>query len=251
MVKFFRKIRQTLIAENRISRYMMYATGEIFLVVIGILIALQVNNWNNDRVARQSEVKYLNNIILDLQKDLSGLDFLIEFRKTRIEGDKKLILQINGLAVDDITELTKNVVNTIMEERFTPNNNTYQELSNSGNLNIISNDSIKILLLQLEEEYKINRFAIDHETWDYREYISKPVISHTNLDRIYPVFTGEKSIESQKISIDDFKKLFESKEFKNGLFIMMSTSAAFIPIYENIRTKSKKIIDMIKTDLNL
>ena len=49
MIKFFRKIRQNLIIENKTSKYFKYAIGEIILVVIGILIALQINNWNENR----------------------------------------------------------------------------------------------------------------------------------------------------------------------------------------------------------
>lgn len=52
MIKFFRKIRKNMIKENRTSKYLVYAIGEIVLVVIGILIALQVNNWNEERKTR-------------------------------------------------------------------------------------------------------------------------------------------------------------------------------------------------------
>jgi hypothetical protein len=58
--------------------------------------------------------------------------------------------------------MTVNIANSLMEERFTPNNSTYNELASSGNLNLISNDTIKTLLLELEELYKKNDFAIDH-----------------------------------------------------------------------------------------
>ena len=57
MIKFFRKIRQKLITENKFNRYLLYAIGEIILVVIGILIALQVNNWNNDRIIERHTLK--------------------------------------------------------------------------------------------------------------------------------------------------------------------------------------------------
>jgi hypothetical protein len=58
--------------------------------------------------------------------------------------------------------MTVYIANSLMEERFTPNNSTYNELASSGNLNLISNDTIKTLLLELEELYKKNDFAIDH-----------------------------------------------------------------------------------------
>jgi len=67
MIKFFRNIRQSLVMENKTSKYLKYAIGEIILVVIGILIALQINNWNE---SRQNEAK-ITNILEDIQKDLS------------------------------------------------------------------------------------------------------------------------------------------------------------------------------------
>jgi sensor domain CHASE-containing protein len=80
LFRFFRSLRQKLLAENRVGRYLAYALGEILLVVIGILIALQVNTWNEDRVQRSREVKYLKNIRLDLEKDLASLDYQIANR---------------------------------------------------------------------------------------------------------------------------------------------------------------------------
>ena len=59
MIKFFRKIRFGMISKNKISNYIIYAFGEIFLVVIGILIALQINNWNEERKDRIQEQKIL------------------------------------------------------------------------------------------------------------------------------------------------------------------------------------------------
>lgn len=248
MIKFFTNIRRKLAAENKIWAYSRYAIGEIFLVVIGILIALQVNNWNIERIDRKSELKFLKNIQLDLEKDLSSLSFLINFRKERIKGDSKIIQQINGAPIEDINEVTKNVVNTIMEQRFSPNNNTYVELSSSGNLNLISNDSIKSLLLELEALYKLNNFGIDHEAFDYREYISKPLAKHVNLEQLTPVYLNEKTIEEQGITTESFKTLFESKEYKNGLYIISLTSKDMITLYEDIDNKSKQIIAMIQKE---
>ena len=60
MIKIFRKIRQQSLTENKFSKYLIYAIGEIILVAIGILIALQVNNWNNSRIERKTEIKLMN-----------------------------------------------------------------------------------------------------------------------------------------------------------------------------------------------
>ncbi|MCR9015406.1 DUF6090 family protein [Aquiflexum gelatinilyticum] len=69
MIKFFRKIRQKLLQQNKVGSYLKYAIGEIFLLVIGILIALQINNANEAYKARQSERVVLNNLVQDLQAD--------------------------------------------------------------------------------------------------------------------------------------------------------------------------------------
>jgi len=69
MIKFFRRIRQQLLTENKFSKYLLYAIGEILLVVIGILIAIQINEWNRDRKLYQVELESYQLIITDLKKD--------------------------------------------------------------------------------------------------------------------------------------------------------------------------------------
>jgi hypothetical protein len=69
MITLFRKIRQKLLTQNQVTRYLIYALGEILLVVIGILIALQINNANEDRKAKLTEKAVLNNLLQDLRAD--------------------------------------------------------------------------------------------------------------------------------------------------------------------------------------
>ena len=71
MISFFRKIRQKLLQQNRVTQYLAYAIGEIFLVVIGILIALQVNTWNESRKSRNFEQEILSLIDQNLSRDSS------------------------------------------------------------------------------------------------------------------------------------------------------------------------------------
>ena len=74
MIKFFRHIRQKMLSENKISKYLLYAIGEIILVVIGILIALAINNSNEDDKTRVKELNYLTGIKSDLQLNLIDLE---------------------------------------------------------------------------------------------------------------------------------------------------------------------------------
>ena len=78
MIRFFRKARQKLLSQNRVSRYLTYAVGEIFLVTIGILIALQINTWNEDRKEKNYLLKVYEQIRQDLQADTVKLRISIE-----------------------------------------------------------------------------------------------------------------------------------------------------------------------------
>jgi len=85
MIKFFRKIRYNYMSSGKSSKYIKYAIGEIFLVVIGILIALQINTWNENRKARIQENNFLIDIQNDLDKDAVKLDYINKFLAKRIE----------------------------------------------------------------------------------------------------------------------------------------------------------------------
>ena len=73
MLRFFRQIRQRLLSDNKTSKYLLYAVGEILLVVIGILIALQIDNWNNDRIEATKEQTILKNLRVDFKNNISNV----------------------------------------------------------------------------------------------------------------------------------------------------------------------------------
>ena len=86
MTKFFRKIRQELAAQNNMAKYLRYAIGEIVLVMVGILLALQVNNWNQERKNNSLRKSYIENLIADLKKDIENLENL---DSTNSNGEKE------------------------------------------------------------------------------------------------------------------------------------------------------------------
>ena len=91
MIKFFRKIRQNLLMENKTGKYFKYAIGEIILVVIGILIALQINNWNEKR-GQENKIKSVYSIIKsDLTNDIEKFDKIINSMTSLDTVFKKII----------------------------------------------------------------------------------------------------------------------------------------------------------------
>ncbi len=135
-----------MLRENRFSRYLVYAIGEIVLVVIGILIALQVNNWNQQMKNDRLETGYYCRLLEDLQQDVEQNDRLIEQATARLKASNQAIrlLQQEGATKIAVGEQMGLAVKAIYVD-FKPSNSTFEDLR-SSNLNIIKDkDVIKSL----------------------------------------------------------------------------------------------------------
>ena len=104
MINFFRRIRKKLADDNRPLKYMKYAIGEIILVVLGILIALSINNWNEEMKNKQLETKILLEIKKGLNKDLSDITYNIEWHESVLRSQHIVLkwLSSNDPHVDSL-----------------------------------------------------------------------------------------------------------------------------------------------------
>ncbi|MBK9643335.1 MAG: hypothetical protein IPO72_19160 [Saprospiraceae bacterium] len=91
MIKFFNKIKQKLLSESKFNKYLIYAFGEIVLIVIGILIALSINNANDSKNQRQKELTLLTEMRQNLQIDIKDLDFNIKGSSKRIQANEIIL----------------------------------------------------------------------------------------------------------------------------------------------------------------
>lgn len=172
MLKFFRKIRQNLLSENSFSKYLLYALGEIILVVIGILIALQINNWNENRKLSQSEIVYLKGIKNDLTQDTLVLSSVILFHKKRLA---RIIAQDTSIELsfsEIIGELprvtpTEKIEYFFQTDRpYRPKMSSYNSLISEGRASIISNKELynEIQKIYEDDVQALNR--ISEGIWD-------------------------------------------------------------------------------------
>lgn len=143
MIHLFRKIRQKFIKEKRLSNYLAYAVGEVLLVVIGILLALQFSNWNQKKSEIKKEIWYLDNIANDMFYQKDGLvELKTNFEETLTIANKLLLdYKINNgfVGIDSLSFK----LNKLMITYSYPNiDNTYRELLSSGKVNLIENDDI-------------------------------------------------------------------------------------------------------------
>ena len=130
MIKFFRKIRQNLLMENKTGKYFKYAIGEIILVVIGILIALQINSWYGKQVNNAKQEKYLESIVNDLNQQLINLDYHLNEENENLLDIQKLVSIYNKNKRFDLNDTTLNYFGSVFDRTtFLANRPTYTPVS--------------------------------------------------------------------------------------------------------------------------
>ena len=144
MIKFFTHIRQNLIMENKVGKYFKYAIGEIILVLIGILIALQINNWNNNRIDSKLETNYIKNIERDLNNQLKAIEIQIDF-EAEVADYCMIALkpynETNALKIDSTFAVALGAIST--RRTFLNPNPAYIEVISSVNIELIKKQSFQ------------------------------------------------------------------------------------------------------------
>lgn len=227
MIKFFRRIRQQLLSENKFSKYLIYAIGEIILVVIGILIALQINNWNENRKTKIKEQNLIIALKHEFQLNLEEINTVIENNSNNIKGAEEFA-SILSPAETNITdaEIAKIWDKAFRKEAiFRPSLGVLNEAINSGNLSIINNNELRNLLASLDAD--IQQLQQQEETvFNFRIQCYN---SLRNIGSFRKILDNIKATEGwYKLSPSKFKnsnnKLLQSETFENDLVLFIGTS---------------------------
>lgn len=223
MINIFRKTRQLLLKENNFTKYLLYALGEIILVVIGILIALSINNWNNNRKNRLVEDSILLEISNGLLHDLKDIKNNINGHKSGLKAYKYWSKVISDKQVDTDSVgyyyryLTRDFLLIL-------NTSGYESLKSKG-LEIIENDSIRVEIITLyEKDYSILRKL--EEEYSEMQFQNNYFEGFNNIVSPNLMFNDEGEIESILVPLslpeNEKKILFSyiSKIKKNREFIL-------------------------------
>ena len=145
MIHLFRKIRKELIKGNRTTQYLRYAIGEIILVMIGILLALQVNNWNENRKDKIIEQEYLNRLQLDIGKDHATLLFSKELADERIHQVEILsnAVQHPDSLFTNTSEIIESIEKVTWLSYLPLSKIVFNELQTSGNMTLIESKALR------------------------------------------------------------------------------------------------------------
>lgn len=149
MIKFFRHIRRSLINDNQMSKYFKYAIGEILLVVIGILLALQINNWNENRKLNNYEAQLLKQLEVDLQRNAKDLELNIILQNKVINSSALLLEHIEAKRPYH-DSLSKHMANTVLWTKFIVSKGAYKTIESKG-LDLITDLELRDLIFRIYE----------------------------------------------------------------------------------------------------
>jgi len=238
MIKFFRKTRYNLMSENKTYKYFKYAVGEIILVMIGILLALQVNNWNEGRKLKIKSKVIVEKIINDLTSDTLNINKLIKMSNLSEEKIKKYFSYYESLSfsndnvdklLDSINKVHANYMN------YYPINNTFKNMES---------EAAETLLTSVQRDYLISLVARQDEI---------KIIIDSNLKRAHEEIELSDSYRGYPVGFYQKLNLKNSIERKaQALLHAHLYNNALSELYyyielkgEDIKKRSKKAIELL------
>lgn len=240
MIKFYRRIRQKLLTENKFSRYLLYAIGEITLVVIGILIALWINNLNNENQSRKIEIKYLNEIKNNLKLDVGDILFNIDFNQDKLKSNEIVLVYLNqNFEYSD--SLNFHFSNLLGSTRSIVNLSAYENLKSRG-LEIISNDSLRQIITKVYSTSYNN--IIDFEFQDDHRH---------QYNVLWPAVVQSINIKTMwtEASPIDIHKIKSNYQLKNAISTNIFIRKYMINNYKKLKIEVLNLIDQIEQELKL
>lgn len=247
MIKFFRKIRQQLLSENKFSKYLIYAIGEIVLVVFGILIALQINNWNQGKLKVEKEIEILKSFESQFEQDLNQFD-----ESLTVYGGAKNSVEIilnhleNNLPYSDSLKL-----HFFKSTRFYGSsdldNNVFETVQSLG-IDIISNKEIRREIVRLYDDS--DGFVEGSENL-YKEFLfdASRNIFNTRFDEFWNDDLGRQS-EMVPLDFENLKRdreyLYFLKTQRNHIGWLLErpvklTKSVMIELKEDLRTEIERL----------
>ena len=242
MIKIFRKIRQQLLIENKFSKYLIYAIGEIVLVVIGILIALSLNNWNQWQQQREKETIILNDLKENLESNIQLLENEMKHIK-RCNQSGELIYQLvknentNGLITpEDWHRALLNGGNLILSQEG------YESLKNNG-FDIIINADLKKEIIFLFENVHLGLLRSLQWGASVQADNDKFILEHfyvNNDDEGNPIFG---------MIPRDYKNVIKNHYYFGLIDISRGQRSVYLELYAKVLKHNQRVLQLIKDEL--
>lgn len=238
MVNFFRRLRFQQMKNHNSYRYLKYALGEVFLVVIGILIALQINNWNTDHQLQKEEIKLLVEMRYNLKNDLKDCLWNIDKQKALMRSNEAVLkhLEEGSPHSDSLKVYYGTLVYSTTQRR---NMATYEHLKSKG-IDLIRNDSLRRIIT-----------AVYSERYYYIEKIELEYDNPIQLHEVMPLLNEHLIIDSRQNTGRpiDLISLQQNNRFKGMLRSNIQVKSFMLMRYEGLKKDQEHLIQLIGEEL--
>ena len=237
MIKFFRRIRQRLLSENKFSKYLIYAIGEIALVMIGILLALQVNNWNEHQKDKVTEQKLLNALQEDLLVNIDRLNKDIKLEQRTINQANKIIKHL-----DERKPYMPSLDLIFAEALFSPDitisTSSYESIKFKG-IDIIKSDSIQRNIINLYDVVYSNLIAetvrLENQLWP---------------SSVLPMIHKHFRVDNEGSKPTNYDALLDDTTFKNMVMHRTGFRKQALKLKTEALYDTKTLVSMIEEKIN-
>jgi hypothetical protein len=238
MLTFLRKIRKSLLLSGSAGKYLLYAIGEIALVVIGILIALQINNWNEQRKNRILEQEILNDLKLNLENNVDLIAGRVDYFTRGIKACNTILSVIeNDLPNHDSLGIHYSLATRGYGGADVISYVGFESLRNSG-FNLISNKIVRDDLLYLFEKRYREIISVDEAFKlqnNYRNEVVGPLFFNNGRNSLHPF---------------NFESVKASKPYYSSLTAHLNNYTWMREETEEALSETKRVLNLIKTELD-
>ena len=246
MIKFFRKIRYNLMEQNKTGKYLKYAIGEIILVMVGILLALQVNNWNDRRIKKIDKSMMLNSLVIEFEANLNQIKKVMRMHnlveKSCLSALELINEGINEIDEDSLIKIDKGIG---VNWTFDPINGALRSSISSGNIHLINNKKLSTLLFEWEDlvgdlvEDELNqRLFVSSKREIMRQYVPQRI----QIAEIYD------DVETTNFPAD-YKGLYENLVFENFLSQRINGIRNVLKESSTVKKRNVEIIEELNNEL--
>ena len=243
MLKFFRRISKSIKTGNRVGKYLFYAGGEIVLVVIGILLALSINNWNEERKMRVKEEYFLSKQSSNLKDDIKQFYQVIEYEKDVAHHLDSILIIIRNPTRFEIADLRNHERSFFAFKRFYTNKTAFDNLVSSGQIDIIENQSLVEKLFTYYRDVNEQESSGDAALATY---------SRNNVGPFFMQFDFQNSSNDHgKSKLRKEKSLIEyhlEPQADNLIVFKLSLINSQISSYNELIKKAEIIIKILESD---
>ena len=252
MIKFFRKIRYNIMEQNKTGKYFKYAISEILLVVMGILIALQINNWNENRINNKQEQQILLQLKSEYQENLREINNKIVLRDSMVKASHRLLSIKEGILKNVPADIIARDIFTIcFTPTFNPVIGTTKELLSSGKLYIINNSKLKTILTnwsgKTERLTEYEQQLLNYYDNDFEPYLTK---NHSVKDLFNGMWTSDLLNFTKKDKSTVAQAIIDDSEIDDHILNIASKCVAAEEDALMVRKDIETILSLINKEIN-